>query len=405
MARSIRLLAALFLCLAVVACQPKHRPVEGNVFIVLQNADNSKLGLVDVGFYDPQVLAPVIEQADKKAREELAGLQKNISAQEAKISDLEQQQKNETEAVRKLVAEHDSIRTRFDAIQSNISAARGIRSGQSEEVRQAIAEQETIRREIDHWNQEVPAKIASLQARLAYVKKIDFAERSKLRPLNEEPPKFPEIGELEREIKRLGQERKEKIESLTEKQRISTDALVRLEEKAKASQKSAQDAQAVLEKEAASLKEKASVVEKKIEEARARALARSGEAASAEKHLETLRSRLKSFNQEYENIVFSALPAPAFQSKTDAEGEFRVLLPYRGNFCVTARATRRVTSDLQENYSWFFRVPPRDEDQDKLFGLVYTPWGKPEPDRLLLSNDNQIRSGSSDSLVSHPLKP
>ncbi|NDC00623.1 MAG: hypothetical protein EBZ83_04300, partial [Verrucomicrobia bacterium] len=272
MARSIRLPAALFLCLAVAACQPKHRPVEGNVFIVLQNAENSKLGLVDVGFYDPQVLAPVIEQADKKAREELAGLQKNISAQEARISDLEEQRKKEEETVRQLIAEHDSIRTRFDSVQSSISAARGMRSGQSEEIRQAIAEQETIRREIEHWNQEIPAQIASLQARLAYVKKVDFAERSKLRPLNEEPPKFPEIGELEREIKRLGQERREKIESLTEKQRISTDALVRLEEKAKASQKSAQDAQAVLEKEAASLKEKASVVEKKIEEARARAL-------------------------------------------------------------------------------------------------------------------------------------
>ena len=419
MAQSFRLPFALFLCLAVNACQPKHRPIEGTIWISLKNADNSKLGLVDVGFYDPQVLTPVIEEANKKAREELAGLQKNISAQEAIISDLEDQRKMEEYAIAGLADELGNIQSRLDSVASELANLTNGETTESDEerpldqeIRNSKVALENIRREIDHWNQEIPAQIADLRSQLAHVKKLDFEERSKMRPYTQAPPKFPEIGELEREIKRLSQERKEKIDSLTERQRMSVDMLASLEERSEASQKAGLQAQAKsgkkaasLEKEAASLKEKASVVEKKIEEARARALARSGEAASAEKHLETLRSRLKSFNQEYENIVFSALPAPAFQSKTDAEGEFRILLPYRGDFCVTARATRRVTSDLQENYSWFFRVPPRDEDQDKLFGLVYTPWGKPEPDRLLLSNDNQIRSGFSDSLVSHPLKP
>lgn len=405
MVRGLRLSAALFLCLTVVACQPKHRPVEGNVFIVLQNSENTKLGLVDVAFYNPQALAPAIEQADKKAREELAGLQKNISTQEAKFSDLEKQQKKEEETVGQLVAEHDSIRSRIQSVQSNISATRGMRSGQSEEVRKAMAEHEAIDREIDHWNREIPKQIATLQSQLTYFKRMDFAERSKMRPHNEEPKKFPEIAKLEAEIKRLSKEKEDNIKSLTEKQRMAVYTLVRIEEKAKASQKSALQAQADLEKEEASLAEKTVEIEKKIKESRSQIQTWNKEADLLKKDLAAFSFRLKNFNWEYEDILFSSLPPPFLQSKTDANGEFKVLLPYRGDFCVTARASRKVTPDLQENYSWFFRVPPRDEDQDKLFGLVYTPWVKPEPDRLLLSNDNQIKSGFPDSLVSYPIKP
>ncbi|NDF17495.1 MAG: hypothetical protein EB079_05965, partial [Verrucomicrobia bacterium] len=292
MAQSFRLPFALFLCLAVNACQPKHRPIEGTIWISLKNADNSKLGLVDVGFYDSQVLTPVIEQANKKAREELAGLQKNISAQEAIISDLEDQRKMEEYAIAGLADELGNIQSRLDSVASELANLTNGETAESDEerpldqeIRNSKVALENIRREIDHWNQEIPAQIADLRSRLAYVKKLDFEERSKMRPYNQAPREFPEIGELEREIKRLSQERKEKIDSLTERQRMSVDILASLEERSEASQKAGLQAQAEsrrkaasLEKEAASLKEKASVVEKKIEEARARALARSGEA-------------------------------------------------------------------------------------------------------------------------------
>lgn len=66
---------------------------------------------------------------------------------------------------------------------------------------------------------------------------------------------------------------------------------------------------------------------------------------SLKKDLEVLIFRLKFFNQEFEEILFSFLPAPLLQSKTDADGNFKVMLPYRGKFCVAARASRRIVAD------------------------------------------------------------
>lgn len=405
MKRRFRLPTALLFGVVVAACQPKHRPIEGGVFIVKQNSENVKLGLVDVGFYDSQAVTPVIVQADQKAREELEGLQKKISDQEATISALEQEQKKGQETVQQLVAEHDSIRTGLEAVQARLAAALDVKLGANPEMQKAIADLETIRQKIDRWNREAPAQIASLRARQAYLKKLDFAERSKLRPYHEKPREFPEIGELERQINLINQESKEQIASLTQDQQVAMAALNRAEEKAKVSQKSASLALAELEREADTLREKASEVEKRIKNGRASLLTRNAEIATLGKELSALRSRLMNFNQEFEGILFSSLPATSLQSKTDADGNFRILLPYRGSFCVVARATRRITDDLEEHYSWFFRVPPREEDQDRLFGLFYTPFAKPAADRLLLSNDNQIQSGFPDSLVSYPLKP
>jgi len=405
MARRLYLPFAFFLCLTVTACQPKHRPIEGSVFIVKQNSENVKLGLVDVSFYNPQDIALTIEQAEKKAHEELESLRKNISSQEAQIDNLVQQREKEEKANQLLAEQHNSILIQLNSTHSRIAEGRGVKMGQDEEVQKVLAELEAIREEISRWNQDIPAQIVSLQARRDYLKKLEFAERSKMRPFQEKPPEFPEIGELEQQIKSLRHERKEKVESLTQAQQVTIVRLNRLEEKAKSSQKSASQALVDLEKEAASLQQKAEDVDKKIKETRAQILTQAEEITSLERDLVILRFRLKDFNREYEVLIFSSLPSPIVQAKTDADGEFRIMLPYRGNFCVAAQASRHITTDLEENYSWFFRVPPREEDQDKLFGFFYKPFGKPTADRVLLSNDNQIKSGFNDSLVSYPIKP
>jgi len=394
-----------FLCLTVTACQPKYRPIEGSVFIVKQNSENVKLGLVDVNFYNPQDIALTIKQAEKKAHEELEQLLENTASQEAQIANLVEKREKEMASNQWIAKQHDSILTQLKSTHSRIAEARGVKLGQNKEVEQALAEIRAIKKEISRWDQDIPAQIASLQARQDDLKRLEFAERCKMRPFKEEPPDFPEIGQLEQQIKSLHRERKEKIESLTQAQQDAMVRLNRMEEKAKSSQQAASQVLVDLEKEAASLQQKAVGVEEKIKESRAQILTQTEEITSLERDLETLRFRLKDFNREYEGVIFSSLPSPILQAKTNADGEFRIMLPYRGSFCVAARASRRITTDLEENYSWFFRIPPREEEQDKLFGLFYKPFGKPTADLVLLSNDNQIKSGFNDSLISYPIKP
>lgn len=122
-----------------------------------------------------------------------------------------------------------------------------------------------INKEIARRERNIPANIARMQARRDYLKNEDVTERSKMRPLEDFSSGFPEIGELENQIKSLSQERKTKIESLTSAQQLNVDEMEILEVNSRASQKTLSQELADQEREVASLKSKAVEANKKIE--------------------------------------------------------------------------------------------------------------------------------------------
>jgi hypothetical protein len=91
-------------------------------------------------------------------------------------------------------------------------------------------------------------------------------------------------------------------------------------------------------------------------------------------------SRLREFNTA--ELYFVAMPRPLATAETDADGDFKILIPRRGKYILAARADRHVSNDV-EIYHWLVRVPENARRGTK----------------LLLSNTTMTNSGSPLSLV------
>lgn len=79
------------------------------------------------------------------------------------------------------------------------------------------------------------------------------------------------------------------------------------------------------------------------------------------------------------------LPGSSISAKSDADGRFRVSLPVGKRFAFAAHAGRETPGDREEYY-WFVWFTPRDSVEN----------------RIMLSNDNLVTSGSPESAIQLP---
>ena len=88
------------------------------------------------------------------------------------------------------------------------------------------------------------------------------------------------------------------------------------------------------------------------------------------------------WKNNFPETLFSNLPQPADETKTDADGNFLLPSPPRGKIAVSARFTRE-RAGKTESYFWFF----------------YIPKNLPKDRRILLNNDNLLTSAYEGSVV------
>jgi len=94
-------------------------------------------------------------------------------------------------------------------------------------------------------------------------------------------------------------------------------------------------------------------------------------------------------HDEFRKMLFSAIQISNYSAKTDADGAYQILIPYKGEWILVAKAERLIM-DKTEKYYWIVDVPQRTAKKDKVFGFIFLPWSKPPIDKIVLSNENMF---------------
>lgn len=88
------------------------------------------------------------------------------------------------------------------------------------------------------------------------------------------------------------------------------------------------------------------------------------------------------WKKDFPETLFSNLPQPAIEAKTDADGDFLLPSPPRGKLAISARFTR-AQSGKTEIFYWLFFIPKN----------------LPKGGRILLNNENLLTSAYEGSVV------
>lgn len=89
--------------------------------------------------------------------------------------------------------------------------------------------------------------------------------------------------------------------------------------------------------------------------------------------------------KNYEHFSYEALGQPSITVKTDADGKFRMEMPRKGEFIITALASRAVGNTTEE-YIWVVPISLEGKSHEQIF----------------LSNDNMTSSDSPESVIPKP---
>ena len=105
--------------------------------------------------------------------------------------------------------------------------------------------------------------------------------------------------------------------------------------------------------------------------------------------IETLTLEANAIPRSIVDIVFANLPVAQETTKSDADGKFSLKIPSGSRVAIAARAERS-TGGQKEKYEWLLWVSLKSGEQKKT---------------IMLSNDNLVDEGSSDSVLTLPKTP
>lgn len=304
------LLSAVFL---FSACEPlaeevtKEVELEGQVFVVSADGESIPLSLVTVRVFERDSITRFLDEREAEIVERKEKLKKEIEEHEREVVEAKRRR-------REAVEEYRVVRT---AIEQERKAYLDEVALRTERHEARIEGNETLIHELN----EIPRPPDGVPTRAEFEAYQERRDRwySMLAPEREiwREALVEQNEELARILENLEIEQEERIASWEEKEK---SLIVAMEE---------------------------------YDEAIA-------EAERAVRELQERRARFPSVNE-----YFQGLPDPAFRVRTDANGEFLVVLPENRRMALVAQVNREIR-DARENHTWFLWVDPAGDQRQKI---------------------------------------
>ncbi len=303
--------------LVISACSPGGGEVEieGQVFVTVPDGDSVPLSLVPVEVYDRDSIARFLEERDREIEERRGALEEAVAEREAELAAALREQERRAES---LAGRRESIAVEREAFLAGLSE-------ELDEYRNKILANESFIIDLDATPQP-PEGVPGREEFEAYRERLErwYSMRRSEREAWQEVLKR-QNEELENAIDEARERRKTGLAAWDEELANLEDAL--------------------------------------------------NEAAAAVSDAEEALKQAKEEQRRYPSMgeYFAGLPNPEFKVRTDANGDFLLVLRANRQVAVVARVNREIRGEAEE-HAWLLWLDP----------------GRRQPGKVLMSNHNSI---------------